>query len=188
MLANLLYRSHLNPGEKILYAAHVHPFTIYKDFVKHFFFGLALPGLFYLMMPPFWIAWAAWAALGVSSLFVFFLDWYFDALIITNQSLIDLQWTGFWNRSSTRIEYHTIEGVSYEMNGFWAIIMNYGNIGIERLGVGQPVGLDSVSFPKTVEREILNAQNEFMRNKSFRDHQSLKELLTGMMSDHSNFK
>jgi len=119
---------------------------------------------------------------------VFYLDWYFDALVITNQSLIDLEWVGFWNRSSTRIEYHTIEGVSYEINGFWAVMMNYGDISIERLGVGQPVGLSAVSFPKSVEREILNAQNEFMRNKSFRDHQSLKELLTNMLSDHSNFK
>lgn len=188
MLANIFYRSHLNPGEKIIYVAHVHPFTIYRSFIKHLFFGLALPGLFYLMMPPFWPAWGAWGAIGALSMLIFYLDWYFDALVITNQSLIDLEWVGFWNRSSTRIEYHTIEGVSYEVNGFWAVMMNYGDISIERLGVGQPVGLSAVSFPKSVEREILNAQNEFMRNKSFRDHQSLKELLTSMMSDHSNFK
>jgi len=111
-----------------------------------------------------------------------------EFVVITNQSLIDLQWVGFWNRSSTRIEYHTIEGVTYEVNGFWAVIMNYGDISIERLGVGQPIGLKAVSFPKSVEREILNAQNEFMRNKNFRDHQSLKDLLSNMMSDYANFK
>jgi hypothetical protein len=188
MLANILYRSHLNPGEKILYVAHVHPFTIYRPFIKRFFFGLALPALFYLMMPPFWMVWAVWGGIGAINMGVFYLDWYFDALLITNQSLVDLEWTGFWNRSSTRIEYHTIEGVSYETNGFWAVIMNFGDLGIERLGVGKPVGVHNVSFPKSVEREILEAQNEFMRNKSFRDHQSLKDLLANMMRDYSNFK
>ena len=188
MFANILYRSHLNPGEKILYIAHVHPFTVYKQFLKYFSFGIALPGLFYLMMPPFWMVWAGWAGIGAIYMIFFFLDWYYDALLVTNQSLMDLQWEGIWNRSSTRIEYHTIEGVSYELKGFWSVIMNYGDIQIERLGVGQPVGLNAVSFPKTVEREILEAQNEFMRNKSFRDHQSLKDLLANMMKDYSVFK
>lgn len=188
MLANLTYRSHLNPGEKILYVAHTHPFTLYTDFIKNLFFGLLLPGLFYLMMPPLWIVWAAWASMGAITLFLFFLDWYFDALLVTNQSLIDLQWEGLWNRASTRIEYHTIEGVSYVKNGFWSVILNYGDISIERLGVGRPVGLASVSFPKTLEREILQAQNEFMRNKSFRDHQTLKDLLGNMVKDYSQFK
>lgn len=184
MLANIMYRSYLNPGEKILYVGHVHPFTVYVDFLKHLFFGLALPGLFYLMMPPLWIAWAIWAGAGVLYMIHFYLDWYYDALLITNQSLIDLEWKGMFNRSSTRIEYHTIEGISYEVNGFWATILNFGDIGVERIGAGKPMGLDAIAFPKTVEREILEAQNEFMRNKSFRDHQSLKDLLASMLTDH----
>jgi hypothetical protein len=188
MLPNIFYRSHLNPGETILHVAHVHPFTIYKDFIKHFFFGIALPGLFYILMPPLIYLWGGWVALGLISLFLFFLDWYFDALLITNQSLIDLQWEGVFHRSSTRIEYHTVEGVSYELNGFWAVILNYGNLSIERLGVGQPVGVDQVANPKSVEREILNAQNEFMKNKNFRDHHTLKDLLAGMLRDYNQFK
>jgi len=188
MFANFFYRSHLNPGETIIYVAHVHPFTIYKDFIKKFFLGIALPGIFYVMMPILWPLWATWAGCGLFSLGVFFLDWYFDALLITNQTLIDLEWQGIWNRSSTRIEYHTIEGVSYEKNGFWAIMLNYGNLSIERLGVGQPVGLNNVSIPRSVEREILDAQNQFMRNKNFRDHQTLKDMLGTMMQDYSNFK
>lgn len=187
MLASILYRSHLNPGEKILHVAHVHPFKIYKSFLKYAFFGFALPGLFYYMMPPFWIVWAGWAGLGVIWMILFFCDWYFDALIVTNQSLIDLQWEGIWNRSSSRIEYHTIEGVSYEMIGFWGTILNFGDITIDRIGAGKIVGLKAVAFPKTVEREIMDAQNEFMRNKAFKDSSSLKDLLSNMMQDYSRF-
>lgn len=184
MLAGIMFRAYLNPGEKILYVGHVHPFKIYTHFVKRAFFGFVIPGLFYLMVPPFWIAWGIWGIVGLIIMFDLFLDWYFDAIIITNQTLIDLQWEGIFNRSSSRIEYHTIEGVSYEVNGFWATILNFGNIAIDRIGAGKPVGLDGVAFPKTVEREILNAQNEFMRNKSFRDHQTLRDMITGMLTDH----
>lgn len=185
LLANLFYRAHLNPGENILYVAHVHPITVYKDFITVVFFWLALPGFFYFLMPPLWIVWVSWAILGGLRLILLFLDWYYDALLITNQSLIDLQWEGIFRRTSTRIEYHTIEGVSYEINGFWATILNHGNLSIERIGSGKIVGLKHVSFPKQVEREILQAQNEFIRNKSFRDHQTLKDLLSSMMEDYS---
>lgn len=185
MFANILYRSHLNPGEKILYVGHIHPFMVYAEFMSILFFGLALPGFFYFLMPPFWIVWAAWAGVGAIKLFFFGLNWYYDALLVTNQSLIDLQWEGIFNRASTRIEYHTIEGVSYEINGFWGTILNFGDFNIERTGSGKVVGLKSVSFPKTLEREILQSQNEFMRNKSFRDHQTLKDLLSNMIEDYS---
>ena len=185
MFASLLFRSHLNPGEKILYVAHAHPITIYKRFLKNLFYGLALPGLFYLMMPPFMLVWIVWAGFGVLSLLLFFFDWYFDALLITSTSLIDIQWDGIFIRSSTRIEYNTIDGVSYEKKGFWALVFNYGDIGIERIGGGKPVGIKKVSFPKTVEREVLEAKSEFMRTKNLRDHNTLKDLIANMIQDYS---
>lgn len=186
MIASIMFRGYLNPGEKILYVAHVHPFTIYRSFLKYFFLGLVLPGCFYLMMPPLWPGFAIWGGIGVLYMVRFYLDWYFDAILVTNQTLIDIEWTGIFKRSAARIEYHTIEGVSYEIGGFWGTILNFGNLVIDRIGAGQQIGLNNASFPKTAEREIMGAQNEFMRNKSFRDHQTLKDLLSGMLQDYSN--
>lgn len=185
MFASLLFRSHLNPGEKILYLAHAHPLTVYKGFLKRGFYGLALPGLFYIMLPPFIVVWLVWTGFGVLSLIAFFLDWYFDALLVTSTSLIDVQWDGIFTRSSTRIEYHTIDGISYEKAGFWALVFNYGDIAIERIGGGKPVGIKKVSFPKTVEREVLEAKSEFMRSKNLRDHNTLKDLISNMVQDYS---
>ena len=187
MLEGIFYRSYLNPGEKILYVAHIHPITIYSEFIKNAFWGFLLPYLFYTLMPPLWYLWAVWAVFGIAKMVLMLLDWYYDCFLITNQSVIDIQWEGVFTRSSTRIEYHTIEGISYEVNGFFATILNYGNITIERIGSGTVVALEKVITPKNAEREILNAQNEFLRNKSFRDHKTLKDLLTNMMQDYSNF-
>jgi hypothetical protein len=184
LLANFLYRAHLNPGETILYVAHPHPITIYKKFMSIVILGFLFPAFLYTLMPPLWIAWAIWAGIGVIKLILLWFDWYYDALLITNQSLVDLEWVGIFNRTSTRIEYHTIDGVAYEIVGFWGTILNYGDISIDRIG-GKSAGVPSVSFPKAVEREILEAQNEFMRNKSFRDHHTLKDLLSSMMEDYS---
>ncbi len=181
-----MFRGYLNPGEKILYVAHVHPFTIYKSFIKHLFFGFLLPGFFYLMMPPLWPALAIWGGIGALYMLHFYLDWYFDAILVTNQTLVDLEWTGIFKRSAARIEYHTIEGVAYEVDGFFATVLNYGDIVIDRIGAGQQIGLKNVSLPKTTEREIMDAQNEFMKHKALREHQTLKDMLAGMLQDYSN--
>lgn len=184
-IANLLYRAHLNPGETIHHVAHTHPVQIYKKFISILFFGILLPAFFYTLMPPFWPVWVSWAGFGTLKMILLGFDWYYDALLVTNQSLIDIQWDGLFSRSSSRIEYHTIEGVSYEVSGFFATILNYGNLTIERTGSGKVIGIEKVSFPKKTEREILQAQNEFMRNKAFRDHQTLKDLLSSMIEDYS---
>lgn len=181
MLANILFRSYLNPGEKIRFVAHTHPFTHYSVFFKTLVLGIVLPLGFNLLIPPFYMAWYSWVAIGSLSFFYKLLDWYMDAWIITNVGIIDLQWDGFFRKSSTRIEYYTIEGVTYEIQGFWNTIMNYGNIMIERLGTGTVVTLADVASPKKVEREVLAYQKEFVKEKNFKDHMALKDMLAGML-------
>jgi len=112
MLANIFFRSYLNQGEKIYFVAHTHPFINYASFFKALVLGIVLPLGFNLIMPPFFVIWMGWLAVGILLFLYELLDWYMDAWIITNLGIIDLQWDGFFNKSSTRIEYHTIEGVT----------------------------------------------------------------------------
>jgi len=184
MLANIFFRSYLNQGEKIYFVAHTHPFINYASFFKALVLGIVLPLGFNLIMPPFFVIWMGWLAVGILLFLYELLDWYMDAWIITNLGIIDLQWDGFFNKSSTRIEYHTIEGVTYQIQGFWGTIMNYGDIMIERLGTGTVVTLGDVSFPKTVEREVLKYQEKFVKAKNYKDQTALKDLLVQMVQEN----
>jgi len=181
ILANILFRSYLNQGEKIYFVAHTHPFMNYGSFFKTLLLGIVLPLGFNIIMPPFSMIWMTWVVIG-GLLFVYeLLDWYMDAWIITNLGVIDLQWDGFFHKSSTRIEYHTIEGITYEIRGFWGTIMNYGDIMIERLGTGTVVTLKDVAFPKSIERKVLKYQAKFVSAKNFKDETALKDLLVQMV-------
>ncbi|MBU1019309.1 MAG: hypothetical protein ABII07_00990 [Patescibacteria group bacterium] len=181
MFASIAFRGCLNPGEKIYFVAHTHPFIMYKIFFKTLIFGLLLPLGFNVIMPPFAIVWYGWIAVGGLIFFYEIMNWYLDAWIITNHGIIDLQWNSFFDKSSTRIEYHTVEGITYQVKGFWGTIMNYGDIMIERLGTGTVVTLESVAFPKKVEREVLHYQEKFVRAKNFKDETALRDMLLGML-------
>ncbi|EKD63565.1 MAG: hypothetical protein ACD_51C00253G0001, partial [uncultured bacterium] len=132
MFANIAFRSYLNKGEKIHFIAHVHPFTIYKVFFKIIVFGILLPLGFNLIMPPFYFIWYGWGTIGILVFLYEILNWYMDAWMVTNQGVIDLQWNSFFDKSATKIEYEMIEGVTYQIKGFWGTILNFGDIVIER--------------------------------------------------------
>lgn len=181
MFANIAFRSYLNRGESIYFVAHTHPFVMYGAFFKALVFGILLPLGFNVIMPPFYYIWWGWAALGLLIFLYEILNWYLDAWVITNQGIIDLQWNSFFDKSSTRIEYHTIEGITYQIKGFWGTIMNFGDIMVERLGTGTIVTLENVAFPKKVEREVLHYQDKFIRKKNMKDDMALKDMLAGML-------
>ncbi len=181
MLENILFRNYLNAGEKIYFVAHTHPFVAYGTFFKTLTMGIAIPLGFNILMPPFQIVWLVWMIVGVLAFIYELLDWYMDAWIVTNAGIIDLQWDGFFSKSSTRIEYHTIEGITYEIKGFWGTIMNFGNIMVERLGTGTVVTLENVAFPKKVEREVLHYQAKFVTDKSLKEEAALKDMLVSMI-------
>lgn len=180
-IITLLFNSHLEKDEKIRYVAHRHIFTEYKKICKNLFLGILLPGAFYLLLPPFQVIWSLWALIGLLKLVYNLANWYLDTWLITNLSIIDTEWNGFFNRNSTRVEYQAIKGVSYEIKGFWNTILRFGDVNLELSALNTKVVLKDACFPKKVERNILDAQAAFMNNKSFEDHEALKEILTGML-------
>ena len=183
IFAHIAFRGCLNRGETIRFVAHVHPFITYAEFFELIFLGIILPLGFNLIMPPFQVVWMGWIICGLIALIYEIFNWYLDAWIITNMGIIDYQWDGFFKKSSTRIEYNTIEGVTYNIQGFWATIMNYGDIMIERMGSGTVVTLKNVTAPKSVEREVLKNQKEFLQNKNMKDQTVLRDLLVSMVQD-----
>ena len=180
IIDRILFRNLLDEGEKIMLVAHVHPWIVYPQLVKVMFFGIILPAGAYFLLPPLWTIWAVWAGLGLLLMVYRFIQWYMDAWIVTNTSVIDHQWNSPFDQSTNRIEFGNIDGITNEIRGFWGTILRYGNIQITHVA-GTPLVLENVSSPRKVERFIMEHQQIFVKQQSFDDQAKLKELLTKLL-------
>ncbi len=185
---HFLFASHLDDNEKILYVAHRHLFILYKDSVKTQFFGIALPIVLFLFFPQALYVALFWFAVGVCVMIYHFVDWYFDAWLLTNTGVIDIERNGIFDRSSTRVEYHMVEGVGFTIKGFWATILNFGEITLDKLGAKTSVVLLDGASPKKIERLILRYQDRYVSDRSVRDHHALKDMLSEMIAYHIQSK
>jgi hypothetical protein len=161
-LAQYVFRQYLEPGEKILAAFHRHPFV--PDFIL--FIGV-------------------WLFISVIRLIKIGLIWYHDALLITDVSLLDVCWNGIFDRTSARLEYPMIEGVTLEIRKFRRVLFNYGDITVQGAGGGTNIALRDVMNPKRVERMIMMHQEKFVTDQGLKDSESLKTLLTSMIRQHA---
>jgi hypothetical protein len=184
-LRNRIFARFLDDGEKVLHVAHRHiSIFLYKSF-KAFFFGLAIPTVLYFLFPNLLIAWIIWGGVGLFGIIYHFLDWYFDVWLLTNSGIIDIERNGFFDITTTKIEYHMLEGVSYTVKGFWRTIFNFGEITVDKLGGKNSIVLEDAIKPKKLESKVLKYQDKFVVDRSVRDHQALKNMLSEMIAYHA---
>lgn len=181
---SFLFAGHLDNGEKIISIIHRHPLILLKDSFRGLLIGLVLPVLLYFFFPGLIFIAFVWFCVGILAFLYFFIDWYFDAWLVTNTGVIDIERNGIFDRSSTRIEYHMIEGIAFNIKGFWQTIFNFGEITIDKLGAGTTVVLHDATNPKKVERILMKNQEKFVSSKSLRDHSALKDMLSEMIAYH----
>lgn len=180
IIDKFLFRNLLDDGEKIVYVAHIHPFIVYPVLFKALFFGLMIPAIGYWLFPLMPEVWSAWAILG-SMIFAYrLIQWYMDAWVITNMSVINFSWNSPFSHSTNRIEFGTIETTTSEIHGFWGTILRFGNLQIDNVS-SSPVTLKNVTRPQKVERIIMENQSKYVHSQALRDHGQLKELLTTLL-------
>lgn len=183
MIRDFLYRGYLAEGEKVQFVIHRHLFMQYKDFLKIIFFGIFLPLFGWWLFPQIAIFAALWLAIGLLRFVYEFFDWYYDVWLITNQAIVEIMWEGFFKKSSLRIEYHTIQGIGYEVKGLARTIFNYGTVALEKF-TGNASVFDGAVNPRRKAEMLTKAQEDFVTNKSFRDHRALQGILTDMLQRH----
>jgi len=178
------FQRYLDDGERILYVAHKHVLVLKIDSAKTIFFGICIPVFMYFLFPEVFIFWVIWVFIGIVAWVHDYVDWYFDAWILTNVGVIDVERGGFFDFTSTRLDYHMIEGISYSINGFWRTVLNYGDIVVDKLGSQTSVSLKDAANPKKLERILIAYQDKYVSSRSVRDHNALKDMLSEMIAYH----
>lgn len=184
ILADYLFQQYLDEGEKIVTVVHRHPFVLFKGLFPIALLGLALPLFLWYLFPDFIMLFVLWIVVSLVRFFRECMIWYHDVILVTNMSLIDVYWYGFFDRSSTRLEYNMMEGVTTEIRGFRRVLFNYGTVSVQRGGGTNPLVLRDAMNPRRAERKIMEYQEEFLNKQNIEDSESLKNLLTQMIRHH----
>lgn len=180
-----LYSRHLDEGEVIYDVAYRHWFILKVKLWKPVTFCLLPPLVLFYFFPVLWPIFALWFLVGIGYYFLKFFEWYYDCLLITNVGIIDIERRGVFDNTSKRIEYHMIDGISYTITGFLPTMLNYGDIVIDKMGMGLQINLNDAANPRKVDRTIMKCQEKFIKDKSFTDHESLKGMLAEMIATHA---
>jgi len=184
-LSHYFFTGHLEEDEEILLVAHRHYFIYFRDSLKTFFFGIIIPAILFLLFPKILLLWAAWLFIGMLGMLYHFVDWYFDAWIITDIGIIDVERNGLFDKQSKRVEYEMIDGIEYKITGVWSTIFNFGNLSIDTMGTNMSLLLKDAANPKKLEKIIMGFQEKHISVKSFSDYNSLKSMLASMIAYHS---
>ncbi len=182
-MRDFLYKSYLAEGEEIQFVIHRHFFMQMKDFFRIIFFGILIPLLGWWLFPQIQLFSIVWLSIGVVRFVYEFFDWYYDAWLVTNASIVEIMWNGFFDKSSSRIEYHIISGIGYEVKGLARTLFNYGTIALDKFA-GNASVFDGAVSPKRKAEMLTAAQEKFVTNKSFRDHRALQGVLTDLLQHH----
>ena len=179
-------KKYIDEGESIMWVAHKHVLVLKFEAAKSVFFGVLLPIALYVLFPKMLVLWTLWTMGGVFAFVYHYIDWYYDAWILTNLGVVDIERDGLFNVTSTRIDYHMMEGISYTVNGFIRTVFNYGDITIDKLGSKTSVILKDAANPRNLERQVMKFQEQFVSSKSLTDHQALKNMLAEMIAYHAH--
>jgi hypothetical protein len=186
-LQQFLFGKHLEKNETLLFVAHKHWVELVGVSVKTVLFGFIIPWTTFFFFPAFfWIA-VAWSVVVWLWYLYNFADWYFDAWLATDYSVIDVEWKGIFHHLSSRIPYSEVRDISWEIEGFWGTILGYGDATIG-MSTGGKVTLPNMKSPKKVEIKLIEARDNFLSLQKMTQSDGLKELLSELVAEHVQSK
>lgn len=184
----LIFDGHLDDGEKLFEVIHRHSIEIWGKMSAWFLLGLLPPLLItlYAHSQGFQLSWwwaVLWVAISLTWIIYHFINWYFDALLITNYSLVHVEWHGIFEREAVRIEYEDIKEVSYIADGVLPTTLDYGDMSILSISGGKTT-LHNIPHPQETEQMLRKYKMDYQEFQRFTDGAQLEKILSGMVQNH----
>jgi len=90
----------------------------------------------------------------------YFIDFYLDILIVTNDRLVDIDQKGLFARTVCEIELYQIQDVTSEVEGFFPSLFGYGNLVIQTASAIPKLLVHNIPFPHSLRQELLDLADE----------------------------
>lgn len=163
---HFFFAKYVPEGEEVRAVYHRHIIAIVDDVFVWLFFGVFLPVLFYLhnsfriadFVPLYYFEGFLAAIWGILMWRV--LDWYNDVWIVTNKSIVDLDWTPT-KQNVVTLSFENIEGIEAKEKTIIDNLLNRGDVIIHC--IGSQFVLDDAWAPGKIVSEI-RATTEERRN------------------------
>ncbi|PSO43538.1 hypothetical protein BRC20_01295 [Candidatus Saccharibacteria bacterium QS_8_54_8] len=164
----------LDEGEEILHQTQHHPIGIVSQVVGIGLVGLlGLAGLIAsgpitsalaLGIPQFVLALIILLIVGVAGLMTFIsIKVYFKSyLIITNQTIIEINQFSLFNRDVSQLSLANVQEVTVQQSGLFARVFDYGSVTLETAGEKANFGFDKTPNPHYVSRVIYDGHERFI--------------------------
>ena len=94
-----------------------------------------------------------------------FVDYYLDVWIVTNQRIINIEQKGLFSRIVSEKDLGQMQDITSEVDGFWATLLNFGNVHIQTAGEKERFVFKQVPFASEVSRRISNLVAEYNKMK-----------------------
>ncbi|MBP9773567.1 MAG: PH domain-containing protein [Candidatus Peribacteraceae bacterium] len=187
MLEKFFFKQHLGEDEKIHLVVHKHWVVGVKDLILPTVIFVLLWALLLSMRDKFIFYGVAILSVGAVIWWIRnFLDYYLDVWLITNKGVIDLEWKGWFHRTSARILYSDIEAASYEIKGILPTIFRIGTLSLEKISTGSEISMPFVKNPKQVESKILENLETYMHKKNLKDAKTVQNILAEFVAGSMN--
>lgn len=183
----LLFGRYLDKGETLFFVINHHWIIIKDQMLKIAIVGYAIPiamlVFFSGLFSPVSYLFYGWISISFLYSLYAFLDWYLDAWLLTDISIIETAWDGFFKRRSSRIEYTSMESIDVEVEGIKQTVLNYGSIRLIKSS-GVNILMDNVSNPQLGSSWLSKIRAEALVNKNTQNAESLKGLLADIIEQH----
>ena len=95
--------------------------------------------------------------------FTNFVDYYLDVWIVTNQRVINIEQKGLFARIVSEKDLGQMQDITSEIEGFWATVLDYGNVHIQTAAEQERFIFKQVPFASEVSRRISNLVSEYQK-------------------------
>ncbi len=186
-----LFRKYLNRDENLLFVVHPHWMIIQWQMIKIGLLGYLTPLLMMIFFTgfssPLSYFFYLWLFISMCYSTYSFFDWYLDAWLFTDVSVIDTTWDGFFKQKSSRVEYNAVEAINIEMTGFNQKMFNYGNLYLIRAS-GNNLLMEYVPDPQFAASQIHKIQSKMAEARAAQNAESVKDLLAEVIQEHIRVK
>jgi membrane protein YdbS with pleckstrin-like domain len=149
-----------DPEEKVILLLRRHPITnfhwilisffllIAPAFISVFSFFESLPGDYQTFF------FALWYLITFGFMFEKFINWYFNVKIVTDERIIDVDFTNLLFREVSDANIDQIQEVSVEMGGAIRTFFNYGEVLIQTAAELPQIEFEAVPYPDKVAKVL----------------------------------
>ena len=113
--------------------------------------------------------WAFWYVFTFGYIFTSFLRWYFNAYLVTNKRLIDIDFESLIHRRFSEAFLFNVEDLTHQISGALQVIFNYGTLHMQTAGETRELDFELIPHPAKVQDLISDLSAKIKRKRIHND-------------------